>query len=139
MRQAARAESEAGDLVFVVAHKKERGLASELLAFERDLQIEKREPPEGLHSRPKKGRPFAAREAFLLSLPARHDLRVDAETRIVDEDAPVDFARVDGRACAFFDCLHRGLQIERDTQVLGEMIQGANREDAQDLVGARQL
>jgi hypothetical protein len=134
-----RAEPEAGDLVFVVAHKEKRGFARELLTFKLDLQIEKREPPERLDGRPKKGGPLPARQAFLLSLAARNDLRVDAETRIVDEDPPVHFARVDGSRVPCFDRLHRSLEIERDAEVFGEMIQRANREDAQNLVGASQL
>jgi hypothetical protein len=99
----ARTELKTRDLIFVIADKEERRPPGELLAFERDLQIEKREPPEGLDRGPEKGRPFPAREPLLLRLAARYDLRIDAETGVVDEDAAVYFAGVDRRNLAVFD------------------------------------
>ena len=68
-----------------------------------------------------------------------NDLRINSEARIVNEDAAIHFAGVHGHDASMHHGPHRHFEIERDAQVLGEMIQGADRQHAKDLLRAGQF
>ena len=127
-------EIEAGDLVFIVADEKKGGPAKDLLAFENNPQIQKRKTAHRLKSRPEKRRPLAARETVLLRFAAGNNLGINPEVGIVDENPAVHFTHVHGRDFSLCERSHRLLQIERDAQVLREMVQRADRQHSQNLV-----
>ena len=61
-------------------------------------------------------------------LPGRDEARIDANRRIVDEDAIVHARDVDTLRMARGDGLHRFSEIERDAGILRKVIERAERE-----------
>ena len=86
--------------------------------------------------RPHERRPLAPPEALLLVLAVFHDAGIEADARVVDEDAAVDLPDVNERRLSFDDCARRECQVLRNAEVLREVVQGAERKDAELLLGA---
>src|SRR6185369_12015485 len=61
-----------------------------------------------------------------------HDARVHADGGVVEEQAIVDAAHVHARDPSTGDGGHRALEVERDPEVLGEVVEGTDRQHAQD-------
>ena len=74
----------------------------------------------------------------LLALALLHDARIEADARIVEEDAAVYFADIHPGDFAGEKCLHRLLEFERDAQVFGEVIEGPHRQNAKGGIRADQ-
>ena len=69
--------------------------------------------------------------AALLAIALPHHARIDADARIVDEDASVHLSDVDHLCVAGHDRVDGLGRIERDPKVLGEVVQCAGGQDAQ--------
>jgi len=67
----------------------------------------------------------------LLDLPLAHDPRVEAEARVVDEGASVQLPAVEGRDLTGRDDGDGRVDLERNPRVLREMIERAERHDAE--------
>ena len=59
------------------------------------------------------------------------EIRVDADRRVVDKDLAVDLAEIDHAGLTASDCLRGALEVERKPEVLGEMIERSERNDAE--------
>ena len=59
------------------------------------------------------------------------DVRVDADRRVVDEDSPVDLADVDTHAATAGDHADRLVDIRRQAEIPGEVIERAERQNTQ--------
>src|SRR5436190_526738 len=133
-RPAARLES--GNFVTVIADENERRAYGPLQASRRDqadIQLGKAVKREG--GGLQEGRPFAA-ALVLPGLPLLHDVRVKADTGIVDEDMAVHFAHIHGQDLSLQDGGYGGVQRQRYPAILGEMVEGAGRDYAQDRLRA---
>ncbi len=75
--------------------------------------------------------PFAAAQALLLALAVADDVRIEAEARVVDEDAAVHLADVDEHRPSSDDATHGRGDIERHAEIPGEMVERAEREHAE--------
>ncbi len=78
--------------------------------------------------------PFAA-AATLLRFPFPDHSRIEADARVVDEEATVDVADVELTDLSGDDRLHRGLEVQRESEILGEVIERAHWEDAEGCAG----
>jgi hypothetical protein len=58
-------------------------------------------------------------------------MRIDPERRVVEEHAAVDLADVDKLHHAARDRCDRGFEAERDAQIACEMVEGAERQNAE--------
>src|SRR6202163_1267034 len=118
-------------LVSIVADKDKRCASCQPFAVDIEKHLDKRIAPQDREGRPDECGPFPATEPLLLQVTCFHQLRVNAEARIVEEEAIVDRTHVDLRAVAFGNSRHRTFKIEGDMKVLGEMIEGTERQNAQ--------
>jgi hypothetical protein len=66
------------------------------------------------------------------------DVGVQAEARVVDEDPSVDLADVDRPGLSARQDRDRVGELERDAEVLGEVVQRAERENSEDDAGVDQ-
>ena len=78
----------------------------------------------------REGDPLAHAAALVLGA-LLHDGRVEADARVVDEDAAVELADVDQLGLAVDDRLYRRVEVERNADVLGEVIERAERQHAE--------
>jgi hypothetical protein len=127
----ARANPEAGHLVFIVPDKEKRRLPCQLFSFHNDAKIEEGKSAEGVQRCPEEGWPFAALESLLDHQTTENNARINSETRVVDEDATVHLPDVDYGHVMIDDGAHRARQIEWNPQILGKMIKRAERQYAQ--------
>ena len=65
-----------------------------------------------------------------------HDVGIDADRGIVDEGLAIDLGKVDVALRAPGDHLGRLAEMERDAEVLGEMIERPERQDTEGNLGA---
>ena len=86
---------------------------------------------DGEHER----HPFAV-AVTLLFLALAHDVWIEADARIVHEYAAVDLSDIHFCHSAGEDVANGGLDAGRDARILGEVIQGADRENAKRGIGA---
>ena len=93
---------------------------------------EERKAPQRRQRGPRERQPLAAAEALLLAFAIANDVRVEAQARVVDEDPAVDLADVDPRRVPFGQERHRVVELERNAEVLGEVVERAERKDAED-------
>ena len=68
----------------------------------------------------------------------QHEIRIDADRGIVDEDLAIDLGEIDGALLALGDDADRLREVERDAEILGEMVERAQRQDAEGNAGVRQ-
>src|ERR1700676_4318887 len=118
-------------LVSIVADKDKRCASCQPFAVDVEKHVDKRIAPQDRERRPDECGPFPATEPLLLQVTCFHQLRVNAEARFVEEKAIVDRTHVDLRAVAFGNSRHRTFKIEGYMKVLGEMIEGTERQNAQ--------
>ena len=124
------AEPNAVDRVFVVADEDERRLPGPLAAVDVDAYRDAAIPPEDAERRDRHRRPLAvplAPQPF----PLLDDARIEADGGVVDEDAIVDLADVDSCEVSRRDDRDRLAKVERDVEILREVIEGAERENAE--------
>ncbi len=103
-----------------------------------DLQVQERVTAQHRVHRPQHRLPFAAAEAALLLVAPVHHRRVEADARIVHEDAAVDFADVHCPALAGDDGTGSGCQVRRHANVPREVVERPHGKDAERDVGAGQ-
>ena len=60
-----------------------------------------------------------------------HDIGVDADRGVVDEGLAIDLGEIDGACLALGDDFGGLLEVQGDAKVLGKVIQGAERQDAE--------
>ena len=124
-------EPNAVDRVFVVADEDERRLPGPLAAVHVDAHRDAAIPSEDAERRHHHGRPLAVSLTPQL-FPLFDDVRIDADGGVVDEDAIVHLRRRPlargGRAATTATACAK---IERDAEILGEVIERAEREDAE--------
>ena len=89
---------------------------------------ELRQQPEGGD---RHRQPLAALEALHLLIARLDDRRVEAERRVVEEDLAVDLADVDAVDLPLGDQPDGGLGIGRELEVAGEVVERAERQDAE--------
>src|SRR6476659_8204450 len=78
----------------------------------------------------REGEPLAA-ALPLLAFALLHNTRIEADTGIVEENASIYFADIDADDFAGEQGLHRLLELKRDTQILGEMVESSHRQHAE--------
>ena len=66
------------------------------------------------------------------------DPGIEAEARVVDEGAPVHLSKVDDPDMPFDNGRYRLIEIEWDTGIFGKVVQGSQREDAEESIGTGQ-
>jgi hypothetical protein len=124
------AELEAFDLVGVVADEDEGGEALESLAVDGEADAEEGEAKEGEGGGEEEGGGFA--DAVALDFLALHDhFGVEAEAGVVEEDAAVDGADVDGLGGAGGEDGDGRGEVGGDAEVGGEVVEGAAGDDAE--------
>lgn len=117
------ADVEAFHRVCVVPDEYEAGAALLLAIFERDTNVEQATAPHRSQCRPRQCIPLAAAEPALLVIAIAHDVRIQAQARIVDEDASIDRAHVHVERVSCSDGAHRVLGVEWNAQILREMVE----------------
>src|ERR1700674_2344705 len=118
-------------LVSIIADKDKRRAPCQPFAVDVEKHLHKRIAPQHRERRPDRGGPFPAAQPLLLQVTCFHQLRVNAEAGIVEEEVIVDRTHVDLRAISFGNSRHRTFKIERDMKVLREMIERPERQNAQ--------
>ncbi len=93
---------------------------------------------KGVKRRPEERGPLPAPQPLLLLLAVSHDARVEAEAGVVYEHPAVDLAHVHLHDAPLHDVPGRLFDVERDLEVLGEVIEGPERQDAHHLFAPRQ-
>src|SRR5438105_7891896 len=127
----ARANPESLHLISIIADEDKRRAPCQPFAVDVKKHLHERIAPQDRERRPDGRGPFAAAEPLLLQVTCFHQLRVNAQAGIVEEEVIVDRTHVDLRAIAFGNSPHRTFNIERDMKVLGEMIECPERQNAQ--------
>src|SRR5689334_21581135 len=82
-----------------------------------------------VHNGMQEGEPLAAATP-LLAFPLLHNTWIEADAGIVQEYAPVHFTDIHASDFAGEQCLHGLLQLKRDGQILGKMIEGPQGQHA---------
>jgi hypothetical protein len=59
------------------------------------------------------------------------EIRIDADRRVIDEDLAIDLAEIDHAGLAATDCRRGAVEVEREAEILGEMIERSERNDAE--------
>jgi hypothetical protein len=106
----------------------------QMSSLDAEADIQKRIATQYRKRSPDVRRPPAQAES-LLSLTFANDARAESQARVVQEDAAIHFADIDPDCMARDDGPDRTFDIERDTQVLGEVVHRAQRQHAQRLAG----
>src|SRR5256714_7869445 len=132
----ARADLQALHPVLVVADEDEGSLALDLTPVGAQAHAHERVAAQDRERRAEEGRPLAAPAPLAQLLAPVHDARVEAEARIVDEDLAVDLAHVDRDDAPLADAARGLTRVERDFQVLREVVERAEREHAERTVSA---
>src|SRR5205085_12175103 len=120
----------------VVADEDEGSAAHYLLAVGVQSHVEERVAAQDGERRAEEGRPLAAAQTLAQLVSAAHDARVESEARIVDEDTAVDLAHVHRTDSPLADAARRLPDCERDAQVFREVVERAERQDAERLLCA---
>src|SRR6266849_2025470 len=113
-------------LIFVVADEDKRCATRQRFSIDLQTNVKKGIAAQHRNRGPNVRRPFTRTQPLLL-LAFANDAWVKAEARIVDEDVSINFAEIDVCYVTIDDGFHRGLKLERDVQVLGEMIHRPQR------------
>src|ERR671931_677162 len=124
--------------VLVVADEDEVRAAHDLPPVGVQAHVEERVAAQDGERRPEEGRPLAAPQALPQLLPAAYDARVEAEARIVDEDPAVHLAHVHRTDAPLADAARGLLDGERDAEVFREVVERAERQDAERLPRPRE-
>src|SRR4029453_15923082 len=96
-----------------------------------DPQATPREVPQHPQEGWRHRHPFRDSAARPSPVALDDEIRVDADRRVVDEDLAVDLAEIDHAGLTASDCLRGALEVERKPEVLGEMIERSERNDAE--------
>ncbi len=87
--------------------------------------------PQHGQDRPEHRRALAAPEATALRLALPHDLRIQPDARVVEEEAPVHFAHIDADLVIGGDRLRGLLERQGNAHVPGEVVERPQRQDSQ--------
>ncbi len=125
------------DAVIVVADEQQRRIdAAGLLIIDGERQPAVIEPGQ----RPRRGdqhrQPLVAAEPPALHVAVDDHQRIEADGAVVDEDAPAHLTKVDAALAAGGDDLGRFLEIEWNAEIAREMVERAERQDAERRLGA---
>jgi hypothetical protein len=99
------------------------------LIIQTESQVQKRIATQCRHGSPEKRRPFPSSQPLLL-IPISYDIRVQAETRIIEKDSAIHFGGVDLDAVSASDIAYRIIKVQRNMQVSRKMVQCPERNDA---------
>ena len=122
--------------VLVVPDEDERRAAHHGLVLHADADAHERPPPHHREGGPH-GRDPLAQPAGPVSLAELDDTGIDPDAGVVEEIPPVHLAHVHLPLHALRDDADGVRQVQRNAQVLGEVVERAGREDAQrDLAAA---
>lgn len=122
--------------VAVVADEDEGRAAPERRRAKPDLQTERRIVAQRGGAGDRRGEPLAAAEAGALEVAMAHHARINAERRVADEDSAVDLGDVERRRDTGGERVDGGADLGRDEELLGEMVEGAERDYAERAAGA---
>ena len=76
---------------------------------------------------------------FLLLFPLANEVWIEAHARIIHEHAAVDLADITLVTWPGEEITDGGFEVERNTDILGEMVQRAHRQNTKRCIGAREL
>ena len=76
---------------------------------------------------------------FLLLFALTHKVRVESDARIIHENATIDLPDIHPGDLTGEEIIDRGGEVKRNAGVLGEMVQGAHRQNAERRIGAYEL
>ena len=120
-KRLARTQIDSFHAIHVVAYENERGAHGEDLSIGVEADFEEGKTPQGRHRGPEKSNPLAlAQTAPLLAL--GHQRRIQTQPRIVEKGAAIHFGHIHEVNGPGPQVAHRALQIERQFQILGEVI-----------------
>ena len=125
------AEGEQLNAVFVVADEQAGRAVRPREVLGRDAQAPPRKMPEHAEERRHHGHPFGQLVLGHPPFPIDDHVRVDADRGIVDEGLAVDLGEVDDTRAASGDGCRRFLDRQGDAEVLGEMVERAERQHAE--------
>src|SRR5882724_502831 len=117
-------------LIFVVADEDKRCATRQSFSVNVQMNVEKRITAQHRNGGPDVRRPLTPAQPLLLRALA-NDAWIQAEAGIVDEDVVVNLAKINFYDVTFDDGLNGGLKLERNMQVLGEMIHCPQRQNAE--------
>jgi hypothetical protein len=130
---------ETGHIIFVVVYKNEWRLSHQHFSVPGDADIEKLKPMKDMKRRRDERPQFPAFEPMLFRLAQGDNVRINSETRIVDKNPTVHFRDIHGDGVMVDHYAHRALEMERNPQIPGKMIERPERQHAQCYSGAGYL
>src|SRR6185437_14300459 len=134
----AAADVHAARLVLVVADEDERRAPETLVSCHRDPDLEERIAAQRREEGRRECQPLAATQAPLLALPITDHLGIEAQAGVVDADAAVHLADIDALYPSGGDATDCLLELEREPEVLREMIERAEGKNAECRLRVRQ-
>ena len=135
----ARAERRRAERIGVVADERARRAPRPYALAGGNVQPVHRKTAQHPHERQHHRPPFAEAERAPPLLARLDHVGIDADRRVVDEDAAVDLAHVDVARAPLRDEQRREFDDRRDAQVLGEVVERAERQHAERNARARQM
>ena len=135
------AELEAAQLIFIVPNEDEWRpnhfkLISHFTRRPSNVDAEPAVVAPDAHRRQAMREPFATPEA-LHRITLRDEARIHPDARVVDEGPAIEFAKIDAHASPRCHDLRRFAKVERNIEVLREMIERAERYHAERCTGLR--
>ena len=133
------AELESAQLILVVAHEHERGsnFTFPFTLRGSDFDMEATVPAPDAHGGDTVRKPLAASDALHRGA-LRDEAGVHTDARVVDEGSAIEVADIDGHRPAPGDRLRGLAKVERNANILREVIERAERQYAERRIGCRQ-
>jgi hypothetical protein len=132
------AESRHAHPILVVADEDDRAAARLDRAFDGDGEPEQRQVAQHARQRQHHRDPFRQPFPPPRPLALQHQIRIEPDRGVVDEDLAVHLADVDGARFSCRDCRHRALHRQRYPEIPGKMIERAERDDPERDAASRQ-
>jgi len=120
------------DVILVIADKHKRRSSNPVLPVYIHANPHNRKSPKNHDDRFQHRIPFAMPKSLAEFIAMPNDMRVEADAGIIDEGAVVDLREVDRAWLARNDNTSGSAKVERQTQILSEMIERAHGEHAHD-------
>ena len=118
-------------LIVVVADEQQRRVDPRLFVVGREGQALVAKTKQGAHRGDRHRQPLAAAEAFALQVAVDDHQRIEADGAVVDERAAVHLGDVDPPLGAGGDQRRRFVEVGRNAEIAGEMVERAERQDAE--------
>ena len=131
------ADIEALHFIFIVADEYKRCAAREFPAVGVQSYVKKRISSHHAERGPDKCRPLAVSESLPL-FALVYEARIKTQARVVEEDLSVDLPDINLDRVVCDDRLRSSFQVERNRQILGEVVERAERQNSQRFVGVDQ-